>query len=396
MVSQVSLVNRGMPSLKRYRLAYSRCIRVISALFFIFLISLIFVPSSTAALDPPSIEWGTTYEGLQVNSVIQTSDGGYALSGAALTPGGATLIKTDSSGNVQWQKAFGNVVSLAQTPDLGFVLFCENGDVIKTDAEGNRLSTFSLGANKGVRQGIITEDETYIVVGNAIREGQETYVWLRKFDPQGTILWDLNFTGGFQVSAIVNTIDRGCALAGNWKNNFWLARLDSNGNQQWSQNYVYGDPLDEHIVYSLARTKDGGFILAGTGMWQSSGGMIPWLIKINSQGYEQWNLPYGQYPGDSFSAIVQTADQGYFAHYACICIHNACRFLRQRTLAGTAWHLANSITIRIPTIMDNIHERRGIRDGRFNSSRGIYDQIFSRDKNSGANCWDLKSTKQNI
>ncbi len=308
----MSLVNRGMPSLKCYPLAYSRCIRVISALFFIFLISLIFVPSSTAALDPPSVEWRNTYEGLQVNSVIQTSDGGYALSGAALTSGGATLIKTDSSGNVQWQKAFGNVVSLAQTPGLGFVLFCENGDVIKTDAEGNRLSTFSLGANKGVRQGIITEDETYIVVGNAIREGQETYVWLRKFDPQGTILWDLNFTGGFQVSAIVNTIDRGCALAGNWKNNFWLARLDSNGNQQWSQNYVYGDPLDEHIVYSLARTKDGGFILAGTGMWQSSGGMIPWLIKINSQGYEQWNLPYGQYPGDSFSAIVQTADQGYF------------------------------------------------------------------------------------
>jgi len=311
-VSQVTIVNRGMPSLKRYPLAYSRCTRIISALFFIFLISLIFVPSSTAATDPPSIEWRNTYEGLQVNSVIQTSDGGYALSGAALTSGGATLIKTDSSGNVQWQKAFGNVVSLAQTPGLGFVLFCENGDVIKTDAEGNRLSTFSLGANKGVRQGIITEDETYIVVGNAIREGQETYVWLRKFDPQGTILWDLNFTGGFQVSAIVNTIDRGCALAGNWKNNFWLARLDSNGNQQWSQNYVYGDPLDEHIVYSLARTKDGGFILAGTGMWQSSGGMIPWLIKINSQGYEQWNLPYGQYPGDSFSAIVQTTDQGYF------------------------------------------------------------------------------------
>ena len=308
----MTIVNRGMPSLKSYRLVYSRCTRIISALFFIILISLIFIASSTAAPDPPSIEWGTTYAGLQVNSVIQTSDGGYALAGATLTPGGATLIKTDSSGNIQWLKAFGDVVSFAQTPDLGYVLFCENGDVIKTDAEGNRLSAFSLGANKGVRQGIITEDETYIVVGNAIREGQETYVWLRKFDTQGTILWDLNFTGGFQVSAIVNTIDRGCALAGNWKNNFWLARLDSNGNQQWSQNYVYGDPLDEHIVFSIARTKDGGFILAGTGMWQSSRGMIPWLIKINSQGYEQWNLPYAQYPGDSFSAIVQTADQGYY------------------------------------------------------------------------------------
>jgi hypothetical protein len=278
---------------------------------FIVLVLFVFIPSSMAAPDPLSIEWRKTYGGLQANSVIQTSDGGYAIGGAALSLSEPTLIKTDSSGNIQWEKALGNVVSLVQNSDFFYVLFCENGDVIKTDAEGNILSAFSLGVNGGTRQGIITNDGTYIVVGNSIREGQETYVWLRKVDAQGKILWDMNFTGGFHVSAVVNTVDRGCALAGNWKNNFWLVRLDSNGNQQWNQNYVYGDPLDAHLVYSIAKTKDGGFILAGTGMWQSSGGMIPWLIKINSQGYEQWNLPYGQYFSDSFSTIVQTADEGY-------------------------------------------------------------------------------------
>ncbi len=300
----------GMSSLKRYLSTYSRYTRNIVALLFIALILSVFVPSSTAASDSPSIEWRKTYGGLQANSVIQTSDGGYALAGVA-PAGQATLVKTDFSGDVQWQKSFGYVVSVVQTGDSGYVLFCENGDVVKTDAEGNILSSFSLGVNRGARQGIIASDGSYIVVGNSIREGQENYVWLRKVDAQGNIFWDMNFTGGFRVSAIVNTVDRGCALAGNWKNNFWLARLDSNGNQQWSQNYVYGSPLDEHFVYSMAKTKDGGFILAGTGMWQSSNGMIPWLIKINSQGYEQWNLPYGQYPNDSFSAIVQTSDEGY-------------------------------------------------------------------------------------
>jgi len=297
--------------LKRYRSAYSRFARNIVALLLIALVLFVFVPSSTAASDSLSIEWGKTYGGLQVNSVIQTLDGGFALAGFALSSGGDTLVKTDSSGNVQWQKALGDVVSLAQAGDSGYVLFCENGNIVKTDAEGNVLSSFSLSANGGVRQGIITDDGTYIVVGNSIREGQETYVWLRKVDAQGNIFWNMNFTGGFHVSAVVDTVDRGCVLAGNWKNNFWLARLDSNGNQQWSQNYVYGNPLDAHVVYSLAKTKDGGFVLVGTGMWQSSNGMIPWLIKINSQGYEQWNLPYGQYPGDSFSAIVQTSDEGY-------------------------------------------------------------------------------------
>ncbi len=298
-----------MSSLKRYRFAYSRFARNIVALLFIALVLSVFVPFSAAASDLPSIEWRNTCGVFQVNSVIQTLDGGYALAGTA-SLGQVTFVKLDSSGNVQWNKAFGNLVSLAQTSDSGYVLFCENGDVVKTDAEGNINSSFSLGVN-GARQGIVTDDGTYIVVGNSIREGQENYVWLRKADSQGNILWDMNFTGGFHVSAVVNTVDRGCALAGNWKNNFWLARLDANGNQQWSQNYVYGSPLDQHLVYSIAKTKDGGFILAGTGMWQSSNGMIPWLIKINSQGYEQWNLPYGQYPNDSFSSIVQTADQGY-------------------------------------------------------------------------------------
>ena len=111
---------------------------------------------------------------------------------------------------------------------------------------------------------------------------------------------------------MANTVDRGCVLGGNWKNNFWLAKLDSNGNQQWSQNYVYGDPADDHYIYSVARTSDGGFVLSGTGNWRSSGGQIPWLIKINSQGYEQWNLPYAQYHYDSFSSVVQEADNGYF------------------------------------------------------------------------------------
>ena len=305
---QVKLVRS---SLKRYHPAYSKFTINIVASVFITLVLFVSVPSAMAALDPPSIEWMKTYDGLQTNAVIQTSDGGYAIAGTAWSSGGATFIKTDSSGNAQWWKALGDTVSLAQTIDSGYVLFCENGNVVKTDAEGNILSSFSLGVNGGARQGIVTNDGPYIVVGNSIREGEETYVWLRKVDAQGNILWDMNFTGGFHVSAVANTVDRGCALAGNWKNNFWLARLDSNGNQQWSQNYAYGDPLDAHFVFSMARTMDGGFILAGTGMWQSSGGMIPWMIKINSQGHEQWNLPYGQYPGDSFSTIVQTADEGY-------------------------------------------------------------------------------------
>ncbi|PVX24984.1 MAG: hypothetical protein CW691_05930 [Candidatus Bathyarchaeum sp.] len=288
-------------------------LKIARNIFVIFLVALVLIsiPQSAAASDPPPIDWRKTYSGIQATSVIQTSDGGYAIAGTATFSDGVSLIKCDSSGNIQWQKNLGNVISIEETKDLAYVVFLENGDVTKLDTQGNVLSTFSVGA-KGVRQGIIAVDGDYIVTGNGVWQYSETYVWLRKFDPQGNMVWNLNYTGGFKISSIAYTVDRGCVLAGNWKNNFWLARLDSNGNQQWSQNYVYGDPADAHYVYAVDRTDDGGFILSGTGMWQSSGGMIPWLIKINSQGYEQWNLPYAQYRADSFTSIVQTADNGYF------------------------------------------------------------------------------------
>jgi hypothetical protein len=266
------------------------------------------VPPARAASETPSVEWRQTYGGLQANSVIQTSDGGYAIAGTSSSA--ATLVKTDSTGNVQWQETLGNAVSVAQTGDSGYVLFCENGYLVKTDFEGNFQSNIIVGYN-GVREGILTRDADYVMVGNSRGTGGEDFAWLNKVDPQGNLLWNKTFTGGFAVYAVTETDDRGFAIAGSWKNDFWLAKIDSNSNLQWSQTYSYGGTSDAHYAYDVAKTKDGGFVLAGAGYWQSSRGLVPWLIKLDSQGHEQWSLPYGQYSLDSFSAVVQTDDEGY-------------------------------------------------------------------------------------
>jgi hypothetical protein len=288
-----------------------RSIRVIVAVALIALVLLVSVFFTKAAPETPSVEWSQTYNGLQVLSVIQTSDGGYAIAGASSSSDAASFIKIDSSGNLQWQKTQGDVISVAQTADSGYALFYYNY-VVKTNADGDVESSFSLGLPL-VRKGILTSDGNYIIVGNSRGSNGEDFAWLYKVDKQGNILWNNTFTGGYVVYDVTETDDRGCALAGNWKNDFWLAKIDSNSNLQWSQTYSYGGPLDAHIVYSMAKTNDGGFVLAGTGAWQDSGGLIPWLIKINSQGHEQWNIPYVQIPQNSFNAVVQTSDGGYAA-----------------------------------------------------------------------------------
>jgi hypothetical protein len=275
-------------------------------------------PSLSIASEAPSSEWSNTFRGWRGSSVIQTTDGGYAIAGSPVTAYTTVLIKTDSSGELQWKKEYGadvfgginNVVSVVQTDDSGYLLFGEGSCLVKTDAEGTVQWTKVLGVSS-LCAGIQTSDGSFVLVGNRIAINDENVVWLLKTNSMGNILWNMTFTGGYTVYDAVETHDRGVALAGSWKNDFWLAKIDSNSNLQWSQKYAAGDPSDLHSVFSLARTKDGGYVLAGAGEWQASGGIVPWLIEVNSNGHEQCILPYGHIPNNSFSSVVQTDDEGY-------------------------------------------------------------------------------------
>jgi hypothetical protein len=325
-------------ALKRHCLAKSssmrsmrRSMRIILAVALVALILIFFVPSF-AASEAPSVEWSRTYNGFQALSVIQTLDGGYAIAGASSSPNAATFVKTDSSGNEEWQKAQGNVVSVVQTDDLDYVLFYSD-HVVKTNVNGDFESSFSTGLF-GTEKGIVTRDGDYVVVGNSIGSNGEYFAWLYKFDAQGNLLWNNTYTGGVNVHAVTETIDRGCALAGNVKNDFWIAKIDSNSNSQWSQTYSNGDIQDTHTVYSIVQSQDGGFLVGGTGDWQASGGAIPWLMKVDSQGHLQTNLPYGQIPNNSFRAVVQTDDEGY-----ALALGDSPKLLRTDSSGSEVWNL---------------------------------------------------------
>jgi hypothetical protein len=350
-------------------------LRITVAAMFIALVLVASLPSLLAASEAPSVEWNKTYSEVRANSVIQTADGGYAIVGYTATtqtvlvlfaPNGtylyygsgyvnqtAVLAKTDSSGELQWKKTYGNdvfgddnnAVSVVQTNDLGYMLFGRGGYLVKTDAEGNvqwnrtlGLEVHVIGAG-GVQVGIQTSDGDYVLVGNTLEINGENVVWLLKTDEQGNMLWNKTFTGGFNVRAVIETNDRGCAIAGSWRNDFWFAKIDSNSNLQWSQTYSYGETTDLHYVSSITKTKDGGYVLAGAGIWQASGGLIPWLIKINSQGHEQWSLPYGQITNNGFSSVVQTDDEGYM-----VALSDSAVLIRTDTSGSEQWNMTYADT----------------------------------------------------
>ncbi|MDQ3015763.1 MAG: T9SS type A sorting domain-containing protein [Bacteroidota bacterium] len=111
--------------------------------------------------------WTRTWPGYRSTSVIQTSDGGFAIGGYSVhDTNSMILVKTDIEGNISWdQKYFSSdydpgflclldncvgAKSIRQTEDKGFILTgyitqLSSGDLdlamIKTDSFGNVLST---------------------------------------------------------------------------------------------------------------------------------------------------------------------------------------------------------------------------------------------------------------
>ncbi len=101
--------------------------------------------------------WGGIYNDIPY-SVIQTSDGGYAIAGYTKGVDGvnwdeAWLVKTDSAGIMVWNQTYGGAstewaFSVIQTPDGGYLTAgrtlsfgAGNGDfwLVRTDSSGNWL-----------------------------------------------------------------------------------------------------------------------------------------------------------------------------------------------------------------------------------------------------------------
>jgi hypothetical protein len=120
-----------------------------------------------------TVEWAKTFgnqDKATASSVVQTSDGGFAVGGAMWlrsNGGGLNLavVKTGPSGNEQWTKYYGLgiVRDLLQTSDGGFVI--ASNPFFKVDAAGNKQWELSLGNLTNVYSVIQTQNGGYAVAG---------------------------------------------------------------------------------------------------------------------------------------------------------------------------------------------------------------------------------------
>jgi hypothetical protein len=109
------------------------------------------------------------------------------------------------------------------------------------------------------------------------------------------------------------THDGGCILAskgwwrsdqGDFGEDIWIIKADSNGNKIWEKPLRSGAPDALHPD-SLCQATDGGYVTIGFENGKPS------LIKIDSNGDRLWSRSYGgSYPG-WICSVRQTEDGGY-------------------------------------------------------------------------------------
>jgi len=252
-------------------------------------------------------QWDKTFGGSgldQALSVQETSDGGYIICGSTSVNGDSDgwLIKTNSSGDKEWDKTFGGpngdiFTSVQQTSDGGYIITGSTAPrgagyddlwLIKTNSTGNKQwdRTFGGSGLYGGRSVQQTADGGYIIVGLSISEGGGA--WLIKTDNSGNEQWDNIFgsPGDACGWSVKQTSDGGYAFAGSRGcygafncRDVWLVKTNSGGEKQWEET-LGGSGSD--VGTSFEQTSDGGYIICGITNSYGTGSIDVLLIKVKS------------------------------------------------------------------------------------------------------------------
>ncbi|WP_064196825.1 MULTISPECIES: 3-coathanger stack domain-containing protein [Emticicia] len=236
-----------------------------------------------------------------LNMMIPTIDGGFLLGGESDSNNGGEktenlrtgfdgwLVKIDSLGNQLWDKTIGgskyeSIVSLLQF---------ENGDIYVG------LNSYLAGTGGDI---------------NSPNRGDND-IWLVKMNNSGGILWDKKYgsTGSERFPSLVKTDDGNIfisSLADNTfqdgdmaapaigYNDFWLLKIDRNGNKLWDKRYGgYGS----EGIPSIYKTIDGKYLLAGNTISNIGGDISEgyrgdtdlWVCAINEDGIKYWDKRIG-------------------------------------------------------------------------------------------------------
>lgn len=316
----------------------SRQIIVLIVSFFIFSMLIIPQPISAQLND----EWKKSYGGEAkdiAKSVIFTNDGGLLIAGSTRSfgPGKLSnfhLIKTNNNGYTEWKRTYGGKYNdeaedIIQTQDGGYAIAGSSESfkgkaqddfyMIKTDSEGRKQWDFGDGGDYDEKCYSIvqTDDGGYLLAGSTITFGDRGEdFWVIKVDSNGNKTWSKTYGGdGDDICrSIIKTGDGNYLLAGHTDSfgdpgqGSYLIKINEEGEKIWER--ASGGPFDDY-VYDVILDEDGGFVYVGSTTSYGSGEESFWLVKTDPEGHEEWNYSSdGDYDEVAYS-VVKTDNGNY-------------------------------------------------------------------------------------
>lgn len=268
-----------------------------------------------------SPQWSKTYGGSKDDrgqAVIQTSDGGYAITGYAMSDDGDAsnnegfhdnwVLKLDSQGTIEWEQSF------------GFSGHDHSYDIVES-TDGGLFFTGFLDITSAKADGYL--DKSYSLTRHGVGE-----FWGTRLNAQGELSWRKYYggTNNDRAHAVVTAQDKGFVMAGFSESedydisdprgsyDFWVVKIGSEGELVWEHSYG-GTGID--IAQDIAKTENGGYVITGStistdgDVSEYHGGSDVWVISIDAQGALLWEQTYGGTGFDAAESIRPTRDGGF-------------------------------------------------------------------------------------
>jgi len=271
-------------------------------------------------------QWSRVYGGAstdQGTSVIETSDGGYAVTGFTGSIGGGAsdvfIVKTNNAGNPDWMFAYGGTAneygnSILQTADGGFLVA---GHIYDPSASNTDMLIMRVNANGGMgwaaaiggplpdtktevaRKAIITSDGGYLIAGYTVGYTASEEGFLVKLDTSGIAQWAKYYGGATYNDEFFDVIEKpsgGYVVLGSTRNfgiapgdeNMYLLSLDSNGDTLWTRSYGY---TGQDVGNCITLDTDGGYVLSGFSTSFFNNNPMMFIVKVDSMGNGCQSLP---------------------------------------------------------------------------------------------------------
>ena len=271
-------------------------------------------------------------------SMIETNDGSYIVAGNTSFLGdqfnNVLMVAVDKKGQQKWMKNYSfstddRINSIVPASAEGFIMagYTANNSnlskdilVFKTDLDGNINWQHSYGdqGNEFATSIAISDDGSSIfIAGSIIEENNGTIkCYVLRIDSMGNLVWDKVIESGIscKVNSIENIGNVGFILTGMRRSpneineDLVVMKIDTNGELIWERTYG-GNGVEAGS--SIKSIDDGGFIISGYTDSFGSGNKDVYVIKVNSEGDQEWYQTFGGSGTDYGNSIHQTLDQGY-------------------------------------------------------------------------------------